>query len=295
MIELFALCSYADAHEKRTEGSKSSWDLLKGYVKENALDEGYDQKRDWLTMVGNAKDECMEAKLYKQVTDGNKLTQLLEKYGMPKEVEMIRIDDNTLVPVENGIFVQDVDGGYAQMLFDKSGEIRYVNNLNKNAGWSIEVSQEMLKKAQELGSEYALYMSDQTFWESYLNGDMTINELRAATDYKAIRADFFVHLPESVRQVWEQAAAESGTDGLGIDENGEFEYPSEFLKQHMLAKLKGENTAFYGNTADSVLEFAKRTLSQLQDSNQPVYNVDVQTLKNKEILFYQNLIRMNVC
>ncbi|MDE7415904.1 MAG: hypothetical protein K2N44_06235 [Lachnospiraceae bacterium] len=121
---------------------------------------------------------------------------------------------------------------------------------------------------------------------------MGIDELKAATDYKTIRSGFFDHLPEPVKQAWEHAAAETGIDGLGIDENGELLYPSEFVKQYMLAKLKGESTEFCGNTMDTVMEFAKRTLAQLQDAHQPEYNTEMQKLKVKEKLFYQNFIKI---
>ena len=204
---------------------------------------------------------------------------------------MIRIDANTLVPVDNGIKVQDVDGGYAQVMFENNGTIHYVNHLNSRADWTMEVSQEMLKKAEQIGSEFAVFMSDKMFWESFLNGDMSIDELKAATDYRAIRSGFLDQLPESVKQAWEHAAAEIGVDGLGIDENGELLYPSELVKQYMLAKLKGESTEFCGDTMDTVMEFAKRTLAQLQDAHQLKYNAEMQKLKDKERLFYQNFIK----
>ena len=290
-LEMFALCSYADAHEKRTEGTKSRWDLLKGYVQDNSMDEDAMQKRDWLTVVGNSKDAYMEAKLYSQVTEGNQLTQFLEKYGMPKEVEMIRIDEHTLVPVENGTTVMDLDGGYAQMLFDNSGEIRYVNHLNKEASWSIDVSQEQLKKARGLDSTFAMYLSDKDFWSRYLNSEISIDDLRSETDYQHIRQDFFDHLPESVRHAWDQAAAASGTDGLGVDENGQFLYPSEFLRQHMLAKLNGDRLAFDEADAGSILEFARQALFTLKDARSPEYNPALQAFKNQEVLFYEHLLK----
>ncbi len=290
-LEMFALCSYADTHEKRTEGTKSRWEMLKGYVQDNPLDAGAMQKRDWLSMVDNTKNTYMETNLYSQVTDGNQLTHFLEKYGMPKEVEMIRIDEHTLVPVENGTNVMDLDGGYAQMLFDNNGEIRYVNHLNKEAGWSMDVSQEQLKKARGLDSAFAMYLSDKDFWSRFLNSDISIDDLRSVTDYLHIRQDFFDHLPASVRLAWDLAATASGTDGLGIDENGQFLYPSEFLRQHMLAKLNGDHLQFDEPDVDSVLEFARQALFTLNDTHSPAYNPALQAFKNQEKLFYENLIK----
>ena len=46
-------------------------------------------------------------------------------------------------------------------------------------------------------------------------------------------------------------------------------YPSELVKQYMLAKLKGESTEFCGDTMDAVMGFAKRTVTQLQAAYRP--------------------------
>lgn len=117
-------------------------------------------------------------------------------------------------------------------------------------------------------------MSDKAFWENYINGDMDIDKLKEAVDYKGIRKEFLDNLPESARQAWERAAEAAGTDALGVDEN---------------AALKGGSTKVCGDTADSVLEFAKTALLHLEDSYQPRYSTNLQELKEKEILFYQNL------
>ena len=294
-FEMFALCSYADAHEKKTEGAKSSWETLNGYVQEALSEDAFGQKRDWLTMVEEEKGTCIASKLYGQAADGNNLVHLLETYGMPKEVEMLRVDDNTLIPVDNVTYVQDLDGGNAQMLFDGNGEITYVNHLNKSAGWHMEATQEMLEKARSLGSEFAYYMSDRSFWESYLNGDKSADALKAAMDYKTIQSEFVKQLPESVRQAWERAADEARTDGLGIDEQGALQYPSEYLKQYLSAVMRGESTKLCGDTAESVLEFAKIALSHLEDASLPKYSTTLQDFKDQERRFYEKLAGDLVC
>ncbi len=294
-FEMFALCSYADAHEKKTEGAKSSWETLNGYVQEALSEDAFGQKRDWLTMVEEEKGTCIASKLYGQAADGNNLVHLLETYGMPKEVEMLRVDDNTLIPVDNVTYVQDLDGGNAQMLFDGNGEITYVNHLNKSAGWHMEATQEMLEKARSLGSEFAYYMSDRSFWESYLNGDKSADALKATMDYKTIQSEFVKQLPESVRQAWERAADEARTDGLGIDEQGALQYPSEYLKQYLSAVMRGESTKLCGDTAESVLEFAKTALSHLEDASQPKYSTTLQDFKDQERRFYEKLAGDLVC
>ena len=205
---------------------------------------------------------------------------------------MHRIGENTLVPEDNVIYTMDLDAGYAQMLFDRrKGEITYVNHLNESACWSMEeVSQEMLEKALSLGSEFAFYMSDRSFMESYLNSDKSADELKAAMDYKTIRSEFWKQLPEPVRQAWEKAAEEAGTDGLGIDEQGVLQYPSEYLKQYLSAVISGASTGLCGDTVESVLEFAKKALSHLEDAKQPKYNEMLQAFKDKEMEFYQKLV-----
>jgi len=104
------------------------------------------------------------------------------------------------------------------MIFDNKGEIRYENNLNREAGWSMEVSHEMLKKAQYLGAEFAMFMSDQGFWESYLNGDADVDVLKSAMNYKAVQSDLFDYLPEPVRQAWNRAALSAVTFMSGESE-----------------------------------------------------------------------------
>ena len=102
-------------------------------------------------------------------------------------------------------------------------------------------------------------------------------------------------LPESVRQAWERAADEVGTDGLGIDEQGALLYPSEYLKQYLSAVMRGESTKLCGDTAESVLEFAKTALSHLEDASQPKYSTTLQDFKDQERRFYEKLAGDLVC
>ena len=58
VAEVFALYSYAGAHEKNMGFSASIWNTLTGYVKNNAA---YDQKSDWTAMVEETRDEYMSS------------------------------------------------------------------------------------------------------------------------------------------------------------------------------------------------------------------------------------------
>ena len=93
-----------------------------------------------------------------------------------------------------------------------------------------------------------------------------------------------------MRQAWNRAAGEAGTDGLGMGENGTVQYPSELMTRYMSALMKGESTRICGDTAESELEFATTALSHLEDQHQPRYSDDVQEFKDKEVRFYRRLI-----
>ena len=82
-IEMFALCNYADANGNGTGGTFGSWQTL-NYYRDNAVHNGYfemtntmehfkNMKQDWALMVSAMIGDYMNAGLYKQALDGNKL------------------------------------------------------------------------------------------------------------------------------------------------------------------------------------------------------------------------------
>ncbi len=82
-IEMFALCSYADANGSGTGGTFGSWQTL-NYYRHNAnhldrfemtntIDKFTLLKQDWTAMVQSMIIEYRNGGLYKQVLDGNKL------------------------------------------------------------------------------------------------------------------------------------------------------------------------------------------------------------------------------
>ncbi|MBD5529845.1 MAG: hypothetical protein HDR02_15810 [Lachnospiraceae bacterium] len=82
-IEMFALCNYADANGNGTGGTFGSWQTL-NYYRDNAAHNGYFEmtntmehfkniKQDWTLMVSAMIGDYMNAGLYKQALDGNKL------------------------------------------------------------------------------------------------------------------------------------------------------------------------------------------------------------------------------
>lgn len=89
-IEIFALCSYADANGMGTGGTFGSWQTL-NYYRDNANHNGYFEmsntveqfktlKQNWTVMVSSMMKDYLNSGLYKQVLDGNKLLNIFEKY-----------------------------------------------------------------------------------------------------------------------------------------------------------------------------------------------------------------------
>ena len=307
-VEVFALFSYADAHEKNMGFSSSIWNTLTGYVKNNAA---YEQKLDWTAMVEETRDEYMSSGLYKQVSDGNKLISLFEQYGMPETVEMDYMDAEDWIPAKNYVCQLFTDKKSAWIEIDGSGSINYIDFQDESSNWSMKITQEQLAKALELKSlesaegftEFSPYISDMSFWESYLNSDMTLDDLKGAaakTCQTSTYTDFVAKLPDAVREAWEKAKTESGADEFYMDEEGNLLYLSEFAKRYFLSYINNETVDFLGESVDSVLKFARESLERLEKSDFPqddfytrrfgVRNFDIQKLKNSEKLFYGKLI-----
>ncbi len=291
-VEVFALFSYADAHEKNMGFSESIWNTLTGYVKNDAA---YEQKLDWTAMVEETRDEYMSSGLYKQVSDGNKLLSLFEQYGMPETVEMDYMDVEHWLPVKNCVYQLFTDKESTVIEIEGSGLIKYIDFQDESSNWSMKITQEQLAKALELKSlesatgitEFYLYISDKSFWEGYLNSDMSLDDLKGAaakTCQASTYTDIVAKFPDSVRAAWEKAKTESGADEFYIDEEGNLLYLSEFAKRYFLSYINNETMDFLGESVDSVLKFARESLERLESSN------DKQKLKDSEKLFYERLI-----
>ena len=246
-VEVFALFSYADVHEKNMGFSSSIWNTLTGYVKNNtsytgmnhveSLEKSYEQKSDWIAMVGETRDEYMSSGLYKQVSDGNKLISLFEHYGMPETVEMDYMDAEHWIPASNYVCQLFTDKESAFIEIDGNGSINYIDFQDESSNWSMKITQEQLAKALELKSlesaegftEFSLYISDKSFWESYLNSDISIDELQ---------------------DIWQKAGEEVGIDTLDIDDERKLLYLSEFARKYLLAYLQNESEDFFENITD---------------------------------------------
>lgn len=96
-IEMFALCNYADATGKGTGGTFGSWQTL-NYYRDNASHNGYfmqtngmdsfkSVRQDWMAMVQMMMKDYMNAGLYKQSLDGEKLLGIYERVLSHEDVE----------------------------------------------------------------------------------------------------------------------------------------------------------------------------------------------------------------
>ena len=307
-VEVFALFSYANAHENNMGFSSSIWNTLTGYVKNTAE---YEQKLDWTAMVEETRDGYMSSGLYKQVSDGNKLISLFEQYGMSETVEMDYMDAEHWIPASNYVYQLFTDKKSAWIEIDGSGLINYIDFQDESSNWSMKITQEQLAKALELKSlesstgitEFYQYISDKSFWEGYLNSDMSLDDLKGAaaqTCQTSTYTDFVAKLPDSIREAWEKAETESGADEFYMDEEGNLLYLSEFAKRYFLSYINNETMDFLGESVDAILEFARESLERLENSNDTeddfyarrfgVQNFDIQKLKDSEKLFYEKLI-----
>ena len=98
-IEMFALCSYADATGQGTGSASGSWQTLMYHISyaghndysgmPNSLEECNTVRRNWVETVSSVVDDYMNGGLYRQAIDGRKLVDLfdshIEKYFNPEE------------------------------------------------------------------------------------------------------------------------------------------------------------------------------------------------------------------
>ncbi len=307
-IEMFALCSYEDSKGNNANNNSGNWNILKGFQKSEftSFEDASGVKQDWPAIVRDKTKEYMDVRLYKQMMEGNQLLNIFEKYGEKAELSdtdkqlkaaAAKVEKDILPDISdlaNIIDCKDIDGGNAFIEFWGTGEIHFNNGLNEKDSWTMEVTTEQLLKAKQLegtGDKYLAFMSDKSFWENYLNGDMTLEDLEkqySKINNQATQENILSKFTGDVKAAWEKAEEDSGINGFGANENSL--YLSEFIKKYLMASMKGEETDLLGSSAESMLEFAKEMLERLQDKNQPALNQELQKLKGMEKLFYQNLI-----
>lgn len=302
-IEMFALLSYAGAHENNLGFSSGVWNALIGYIENDISytniysgdfsEKPYECKLDWSAMIGETKSKYMGMGLYEQVANVNKLISIFERYGMPETVEMRYMDTKHWLPAKNCFKQIMTDYDYSCIQIEGNGVIRYINFRDKEASWIMKITQEQLAKAWEIGDEFAMYVSDNTFWEKYLNSNVSKEELKESItkmNQKSTYADAFGRLPDSVKEAWENSSKETGMNGFDIDEDTGFLHLSEFARRYMIANLNNESTDLLGETAESVMKFAKEALEHLEDSPQHSRYLNMRNYKDSEKMFYQKLI-----
>lgn len=109
-IEMFALCNYADANGYGTGGTFGSWQTL-NYYRDNAVHNGYfkmtntvehfkNVKQDWASMVSAMINDYMNAGLYKQALDGNKLLSVFSS-GLNTNNSTYTLENRDISSVED--------------------------------------------------------------------------------------------------------------------------------------------------------------------------------------------------
>lgn len=307
-VEMFALLSYANSHEHSTKFSSGIWDTLTNYVSNNVSyakqesvsfsEKPYEQKLDWVSMVEDTKDNYMETNMYKQVTDGNKLIGILEHYGMPEDVEMLQVDALLAIPERNYSIQFFTDNAQSYIEVDGNGEIHYFDayGLDCKPVWSMRITQEQLEKIKALGgqgAEFPSYITDQAFWENYLNSDITPEDIVKTSGFlneKSTYANLPKNLPDQIKTAWENAVAKAKENGFNIEGNESLLCHTEFARRYMLAYISGESTDILGKSVDSILKFAKESLEHLLKANPHKYNHALRKLQETEKVFYQTLI-----
>ncbi|MBP3475426.1 MAG: hypothetical protein J6K48_03795 [Lachnospiraceae bacterium] len=100
--------------------------------------------------------------------------------------------------------------------------------------------------------------------------------------------------PENVKQAWMEAAKETGTNGLGMMQNGMLSHISQMAVQRAIDWYNGKADPqdILGNTVQSALNAAKKALYDLENPLEPVSHkrleVQQQIMKEKE--FYKAFI-----
>ena len=73
--------------------------------------------------------------------------------------------------------------------------------------------------------------------------------------------------PDSVKKVWMEAAEETGTNGMGLMENGKMSHISQMMVMQVVRRERGEEnwSDVLGNSVGSALAAAKQALYQLEN------------------------------
>ena len=92
--------------------------------------------------------------------------------------------------------------------------------------------------------------------------------------------------PQSVKDVWMEAAKEAGTNGLGLTSNGL--WPTELYIQGVIQRYWGKETDILGNSVESAIQAAQQALYNFDHPLEPnkVMSMEEQQYHIKERQFY---------
>lgn len=312
-IEIFALCTYADNYEKKTGKNDDYWQIFQ-YYRECALKDGYlettDQgkdfemiKKDWDSMIHSKAVDYMDSKLYKQSLDGNKLLDMFQKYsGEIREMDSVMADHSAKggkdlqekVVINIGILNLDYN---TTLYFSDEGELICSDyGAGGDYIWSRPLTEEQMKKCDELtknSQDFAAYMYSQDFWDDYLDGKIDLEMLKRHSREMERRENLmFEGCEKRVREAWKKAEQDTGISGLGLDENGKMRYISEYARQLLRERMKGEEGNILGDTVETAIEFAKRAIESIENSlNEKKETISLTQEREREKEFYIKFIK----
>lgn len=169
-MEMFALCNYNDALGKKEVASTfGSWHVLKnngrnaeligGFSMAHSVEEFTKVRQDWNAMVGSMKENHMEAGVFKQALDADKLLEMFREY-MDAMYERIQSGNTGAPSIQTG-GASYTEEEWDKMLenFDeieediieemrKEHEERRVEQLEKEQGIKVTNEQEVPNRVQ---------------------------------------------------------------------------------------------------------------------------------------------------
>lgn len=319
-MEMFAICSFADSVGQGTGSSLGSFKTLEIYeevakqngcmkqmdITESAWNQFRTEKVDWIEQIEKVCDilkACTDPKVLDLFSKGKKLLGMFENYSdMASSVAAgMRVQYMNIVQCS---VASMPDTGISFYYNHSTGILDCVDDTSikkgRNVLWSKEISEEDYARCATLFEKYKgnstweykyeAYLSDEDFWNMYLNNEFDGEALLIAnaqlTD-NLLFEKMFQNCPETVKVAWENALMEVGSV-FATDESGNVDYFSQLYKQVFFQAIKGNDYEVLGNTVDEAIKFAQNAIGRLEVDNG--YNSNIQYMRDREKRFYEVFI-----
>lgn len=290
-LEMYVYCYSVDEREQREKGS--TWNSFNNFIgkevhnfKLGHINEDLQAltKYNWTKMLNSAIDGYTEKGMYEQTLEGQKIQSRLNKYSKPPVYG--KITEIGIINMNQGTSLYISDDGELTCIDEKA---------EGNLLWKRELSEEDFFKCNVItkNKNYASFMYDSSFWDHYLNSDITYDDLvqfdrtlKKMTEYKVFEGS-----EDIVVSAWKKAQEEMDFNALGWNNNGQLEYISEFVKLLFLNQKKGSDQKTFGSTVNSAVQFAKNIISSIEQLSLSEMSKENIQIKNKEKEFYHTFIK----